>query len=52
MTDFSLTSIAVVGKAREAGDQSLGSILLFSGAGLFATLALMTVGMDLGAGWI
>ena len=52
MTDFSFASIAVVDKTREAGDHSLGSILVFSGAGLLATLALMTVGMDLGAGWI
>jgi len=37
---------------REAGDHSLVSIVIFSGAGLLATLALMTLGIDLGAGWI
>jgi hypothetical protein len=52
MTDFSLASIAVVEKVREAGDHSLGSILLFSGVGLLATLALMTLGIDIGAGWV
>ncbi len=46
---LSLASIAVVEKVREAGDHSLGSILLLSGAGLLATRAL---GIDLGAGWI
>lgn len=52
MTDFSLATIVSVEKATEASDQSLGSILLFSGAGLLVTFALMIVGIDLGAGWI
>jgi hypothetical protein len=52
MTDFSLTTTVPVEKVSEATDQSLGSILLFSGAGLLVTFALMIVGIDLGAGWI
>ena len=52
MTDFSLASITSIESPREAGDHSLVSIVIFSGAGLLATLALMTLGIDLGAGWI
>jgi hypothetical protein len=52
ITDFSLATIVSVQPARKGSDHSLGSILLFSGVGLLATLALMTVGIDLGAGWI
>ena len=52
MTDFSLVSVVSVEQAREAGDHSLGSIILFCGVGLLATFALMIVGIDLGAAWI
>ena len=52
MTDFSITTIATTDSVEEARDVSFKTIVLFCCAGLFASLCLMTLGVDLGAAWI
>ena len=52
MTHFLLTAIFPIEKTDEAGDNSLRSLLLFSGMGLLTTYSLMTLGIELGSSWV
>lgn len=52
MTDFSMETIISIGSVRETEDHPLKAIVLFSCAGLIASLCLTIFGIDLGAGWI
>jgi hypothetical protein len=51
MTDL-IISVAPTKIAAQVGDQSFTMVLLLCSAGLIASFGLMTVGMDLGTGWI
>ena len=52
MTDFSIASIAATESVEETNDHSFATIVLLCCAGLLASLCLMTLGVDLSAGWI
>jgi hypothetical protein len=52
MTDFSIASIAATEPVEEANDSSFKTIALLCGAGLLVSLCLMTLGIDLAAGWV
>jgi hypothetical protein len=50
VTDLSLTSTATI--AEEGDDHSFKTILLLSCIGLFASVCLLALGIDLSVGWI
>jgi|HubBroStandDraft_2_1064218.scaffolds.fasta_scaffold263617_2 hypothetical protein len=52
MTDFSIDAVVSISSVRETEDQPLKTIVLFSCAGLIASLCLMMFGIDLSADWI
>jgi hypothetical protein len=52
MSDFSIGTILSIGSVRETEDHPLKTIVLFSCAGLIASLCLMMFGIDLSADWI
>ena len=51
MTTLSMVSMRRVSEA-QAGDHSPKTMALFSCIGLVASLCLMTLGVDLSAGWL
>ena len=51
MTAVSIVSISSVAETR-VDDDLFKTILLFCCVGLIASLGLMTLGIDLGAGWV
>ncbi len=52
MTDFSIASIAGAESTEGAEDGSFKTIVLLGCAGLVASLCLMTLGIDISAGWV
>jgi hypothetical protein len=52
MTNYSVASIVLIGLVEEADEHPLRSIVLFSCAGLIASICLMAFGVDLSAGWV
>jgi hypothetical protein len=52
VTDLSLTSTAAIASAEEGDDHSFKTILLLSCVGLFASVCLLALGIDLSVGWI
>jgi hypothetical protein len=50
MTDFSIASVDSIEET--SSESPLVSIALFSGIGLIASLCMVMLGIDLGAGWI
>jgi hypothetical protein len=52
MTDFSIASIASTESVEKTNDHSFEMVVLLCCAGLLASLCLMTLGVDLSAGWI
>jgi hypothetical protein len=51
MTPGSFVSMGLIHETR-ADDHSLKTIVLFCCVGLVASLCLMTLGIDLSAGWV
>ena len=51
MTTLSMVSMRRVSEA-QAAEHSLRAMVLFSCIGLVASLCLMTLGLDLSAGWL
>ena len=51
MTDLVLASAIRIESAKEAGEQSFKTIALFTCIGLMTSLCVMTLGIDLSAGW-
>jgi hypothetical protein len=51
VTDFSIGTVVSTSSVCETEDHPLKTIVLFSCAGLIASLCLMMFGVDLGSGW-
>jgi hypothetical protein len=51
MTDLAIASVIRVESVTKAGESSLKTVALFACIGLMTSLCLMTMGVDLSAGW-
>lgn len=51
MTDLAIASVVRADSAATAGEQSAKTIAFFTCMGLMASICVMTLGIDLSAGW-
>ncbi|WP_298256364.1 hypothetical protein [Bradyrhizobium sp.] len=51
MTNLAIASVIRVESVKQAGERSAKTIALFTCFGLMASLCVMTLGVDLSAGW-